>query len=460
LVLAFWISVGVAVAWLVFGGPDPASVESAPPRRTIGGLVAVAAALLVVSAFVSGSETAIFSLGKLDILKARKSGARSPRALLYLLDRPNDTLTTILTLNNLSNVALSLTVGALMQTLLTGHAWGAFAAAGLTATALILVFGEVVPKCVAHVKAPVWAPVAAWPIAAFAQALKPLRRAANVMIGVIFRKLRIPDPDPTGFVSEEELKAVISAGEVSAVLEEDEREMIHGVFELDETFAEEIMVPRTEVTALPDSLDQVEMLDRLRRARHSRVVIHHENLDHLVGFVLIKEVLLNPDRPWQESLREMLCVPSRVDLLELLTLFRRGMTKIAAVVDEFGGVTGIVTLHDLLEEIVGDMAERHEPAEQEFRPLGPDRWIVRGRMNLYELGRKLGVEFPDNLGHTLGGFVMNSLGRIPAAGEELRFNGLLMRVTRVIGRRVAQVEIVQGENGRSDAARAAEGAAR
>lgn len=431
-------------------GQDESALGTSAPAQdwgdaseSVGPYLLAFAILLGISAMASASETAIFSLTKIDVMQARKQSSRGSRALIYLLDHPNDTLTTILVLNTLVHVGLSLAAGALSELFFSGFTVRGLTLAAFGATAVILVFGEVIPKCVAHIKADILAPIVSWPIAIVAYLLTPFRILMNALIRWVFRELKVPEERITDRVSGEELKAMISAGDVKTILEEDEREMIHGVFDLNHTFAEEIMIPRGEVAALPDTISQEGMLAALRESKFKRIPIYRDNLDHLLGFVLVKEVLLNPQRPWRESLRALLCVPARVRLFDLLTRFRREAIKIAALVDEYGGVAGIVTLHNLLEEIVGDIADRHEPVVDEFQTLGERRFRVRGEMNLHDLGRELGIDFPEDLGNTVGGFVMNMLGSVPVVGKVLAYNGLNFKVIRMTGRRIAQLEITR-----------------
>lgn len=418
-------------------GTDP----EAPRAPT--NLILVFFGLLLASAATAGAETAIFSLNKLDLVHARGRPSQTTRSILYLLDHPNDTLTTLLVVNNGVNIALSLTAGALSETLLGAEAVGGYAIAGFGTAAFLIVFGEVIPKTISHLRARSVANIVAPPTVALAILFLPLRYVINRFIKWVFIRLKVPETRMTELVSEEELKAMIGAREVSTLLEADEREMIHGVFDLRHTFAEEIMVPRTEVTAYPDTLTQQEMLARLRETNHARVLIYRETLDHLVGYLLAKQVLLEPEKDWRKSIREAPLVPMRVRLVDLLPMFRRHSTKIAVLVDEYGGVAGIVTLHDLLEEIVGDITELHEPTEQECQRTGPGRWRVRGRMNLEDLGKQLDVKFPDNMGNTIAGFVMNMLGRVPSPGAELQHDGLNLKVLRMAGRRVTLLEITK-----------------
>jgi putative hemolysin len=269
----------------------------------------------------------------------------------------------------------------------------------------------------------------------------PFRRLIHLILSGLFTLFRIPNKPGDEEVSEDELKVMISSGEVSQVLEEDEREMIDGVFDLRHLVAAEIMTPRPVVQAIPDELTQAEVVQRLREAGHNRVLVYHESLDELVGFLLVKEVLLEPHGDWQLHLREPVCVPEGVGLLDLLKTFRRERTKMAVVVDEYGGVAGIVTLQDLLEEIVGDIYEKHEPVDQEIHPLAPDVWRVAGSASLLDLADTLDVDFPEDKGRTVGGFIMNTLARIPVAGDEVAHRAVSLRVEEMAGRRVHLVTV-------------------
>lgn len=435
------VAVLAAPAWSA--GPESAAAPLDAGRSAA--LLPLFALLLVMSGFVSGSETAIFSLDRIDVLHLKTHDTGFRWALAFLLDRPNDTLTTILILNNIVNVAISLVGGAIAQSYFQTFSPAALTVAAFGITALILVFGEVIPKCVAQVSAHFVAPYVAWPTVAVAVTLRPIRRLMNAFIDWAFRLFSVPRAKEADLVSEEELKVMLSAGRVSNLLEEEERDMILGVFELDDTYAEQIMIPRSEVLAYPDSLEQEEILERLRGAGHSRVLIYHDDLDHIVGFILAKEILLNPGRDWRECIRDIICIPERMRLDDLLKQFRRSSTKIAAVVDEYGQLAGIVTIRDLLEEIVGDMAERHEKVVAEVKALKGGRYRVQGRMKLANLARTLNIEFPPDIGATAGGFVMNMLGHVPEEGAELTYNGYLFRVRRMVGRKVSVLEIAPVE---------------
>jgi CBS domain containing-hemolysin-like protein len=414
----------------------------APPAdSSVPWLIALFTGLLVGSAFASSSEIAIFSLDKLDLSQLRNSRRWADRATLRLLDRPNDTLITILLINNFFNIAASLTSGALMGALFARQSALTFTLAAALASVAILFFAEILPKVVAHLNPQRFARLLAPPLAACAWLLTPVRLVLGVILKGLFRLFAIPEHSTDEEVSEEELKVMISSGEVSQVLEKDEREMIDGVFDLRRTVAAEVLTPRLAVNAVPDDLEQEEMIARLRESPNNRVLVYHESLDHVIGFVLVKEVLLDATGHWRDHLREPLLVPEGVGLLDLLKMFRQKRTKIAILVDEYGGMAGIVTLQDLLEEIVGDIYEKHEHDKQDIAPVGEDEWRVAGTTPVERLAEEFAVDFPPEKGRTVGGFVMNTLGRIPEEGDEVIHETLSLTVEKMIGRRLQLLRV-------------------
>jgi CBS domain containing-hemolysin-like protein len=435
----------IRIVWIAILAGCGCMIHAATPGSAgvggAGSLWVVLAGLLLASGLVSASETALFSLDKLDVSQLRGSRSLAARLTMRLLDRPNDTLVSILILNNFVNIAVTLTVAALADGLLAGAPAEAFTLAAAASTGCILLFGEILPKMLAHSHPRAGARLLAPPLSVVSYVLTPVRMTLHLTLRGLYGLFRIPESAPMEEVSEEELKVMINSGEVSSVLEADELEMIDGVFDLRHTTIEEIMTPRTSIVAIPDDLDQAEVVRRLRETTNNRVLIHHDTLDDLVGFVLVKEVLLEPETPWHKHLREPLCVPEQMRLLDLLKLFRRQRMKMAVAVDEYGGVSGIVSHQDLLEEIVGDIYEKHEQRQLWIEPSGEGRWLLNGSLDLDEAAEQLMVEFPTRRGRTVGGFVMNTLGRIPRVGDSVEHAGLQFRVTEMSARRVHRLEV-------------------
>jgi len=440
-IFIFALVTGCALVIQAQAAGDPDSEPWAANSLT---LVLLFMGLLVGSGLVSSCETALFSLDKLDVIKLRNSPRWVDLRIVHLLDRPNDTLVTILILNNLINISISLTAVHLMERQFGPRGSAiSFAAAALLATTAILLLGEIIPKMLANLRPMRAARLLIPPLTAANWAMKPPRVGLHILLRGLYRIFRIPETAQEEEVSGEELKVMIQTGEVAQVLEQDEREMIDGVFDLRRTVVAEILTPRISLNAVPDDLSQREMIARLQKVPNNRVIVYRESLDQPVGFLLVKEVLLDRDGDWRRHRREPLLVPEQMGLLDLLKRFRQQRTKMAIVVDEYGGLAGIVTLQDLLEEIVGDIYEKQDHHEREIEPLDPDAWRVIGTVGLDELGEELGIDFPEHKGRTVGGFVMNSLGRIPRVGDEVTHQHFALKVEQMIGRRVHRLRLTR-----------------
>jgi CBS domain containing-hemolysin-like protein len=201
------------------------------------------------------------------------------------------------------------------------------------------------------------------------------------------------------------------------------------------------MTPRPELFACRDDLAQNAMLERMRRAEFSRVLIYEETLDQVRGVLHVKDLLLNPTKDYHEMLRRPLVIPEAKGLMDLLREFRRRRLHLAVVCDEFGRTAGVVTMHDLLEEILGELTDENRRQSETIRPLDKSVWIVPGRTDIYDLREKLGLELPEELGRTVSGFLTNRLGRIPVLGDTIEQGRFRLTVERMGVRRVAQLRV-------------------
>lgn len=424
---------------LLVHGAGPGGVPGEAASR-LPMMVTTFVVLLFGSALVSSSETALFSLDKLDLSQLKNSASWFDRTVLRLLEAPNDTLITILILNNLINVGVSLTAGAISD-----HYFGAnlsaqgLAVAAFLATSFILIFGEIIPKILATYFSRLLARCLAPMLAGFAWVLRPAHKTIGWGLTHLFTRLEIPEETPHDNVSPDELKAIIQSDELTEVLEKDEREMIDGILELRNLVASDIMTPRTDVMTLSDNYNQPEMVAALKNNAHSRVLVCHGSHDEPIGFLLTKQILLDAEGDWRNHMRAPICVPEQVGLLDLLKLFRQQRTKIAVVIDEYGGTAGIVTLHDLLENIVGDIYEKHELTQAQISKVKPHLWRIAGQIELDEVGKALGISFPENKGKTLGGFVMNMAGQVPEVGRCVEYENITIVVEQMAGHRILQL---------------------
>ncbi|WP_321370085.1 CNNM domain-containing protein [uncultured Desulfuromusa sp.] len=398
--------------------------------------------LLVLSGFFSGSETALLSLDKLRVLFLQQRQYRNADKLAKLLDNPDRLLSGILVGNNLVNIAASV--------IATGLFVSYFGEQGewltvLVLTPVVLIFSEVCPKTYA----------AQYPEKMSFLVLNPIRFVVWVLAPVIFvvssisRMMTslIRKKNAESFsVSEDEIRAMIEVGEESGVVAAEQREMLHGIFDLSETRVRDIMIPRTEVTGVDLSADFQDVLTVAREARHSRFPVFSENLDTIIGVIHSKDILGYVGQVEKFSLKE-LCrspyyVPESKRIGVLLQSFRKKREHLAIVVDEYGGMEGIVTLEDVVEEIVGEIHDEYDIAEVGFRELGPGHYLLDAVMPLREVNRRFDLNLPEEHVTTLAGHLLQIMGKIPVEGDSCEEGNLKFRVRRMEDRRIEEIEMV------------------
>ena len=246
-------------------------------------------------------------------------------------------------------------------------------------------------------------------------------------------------------VTEEELKSMVDAGHQGGVLEQDERQMIYSIFELGDTLVREIMVPRIYINAIDVAIPLPEAVELLVRSGQSRVPVYEETVDNILGLLYAKDLL----RIWREgsqieSLRSLLrpayFVPEAKKVDELLAELQARRVHMAVVVDEYGGVAGLVTMEDIVEEIFGDIRDEYDQSEElPYQQVGEGEYIFQGRIGLDDFNELMGSDLPTEESDTLGGVIYNLVGRVPATGDQLRVGSLLLTVEQVSGRRIRKV---------------------
>lgn len=248
------------------------------------------------------------------------------------------------------------------------------------------------------------------------------------------------------FVSEADLRAMVEAGHEEGSIEREEKELIHSIFEFGDTIVREVMVPRPDIVAIEAGRTLRDVQALVLQHGYSRVPVYREDLDDVVGIVFAKDVLKalhqgKQDMPLTEIVREAHFVPESKKVADLLREMQRQKFHIALVTDEYGSVSGLVTLEDLLEELVGEIADEYDREEPEIVQVGEGVYRVDGKVPIGELNELLDVELPDGEWDTVGGLVLGLLGRIPEEGEEVAFGDLVFRAERVTRRRIAKVLI-------------------
>lgn len=420
---------------------------------------AIALALLLANAFFVAGEFAVVAARKerLDQLaeqghRRARIALRSARELSFMLAAAQLGITmTSLGLGFVAEPAVAdLLEGALRPVLDVPESVThsiAFTTALIIVSFLHIVIGEMAPKNVA-IAQPV--PTALWlafPFRLYANVFRPFIHALNRLANAGVRLLGVEPTDELRTVhSTQEIRLIVSESARGGLIDRFEERLLSGIAILNERDAAAVMVPRTELTAVDAAatIDEVEML--VRRTGHSRIPVFEGDLDNILGFVHIKDLLTFEPRSDRQRLprdliRRMLVVPESRKLRPLLFDMRRVRQHLALVVDEHGGTAGLVTLEDVLEELVGEIRDEHDPLEAQIERLGDDRYIVPGTIRIDEAQDRLGVDLPEGEYETVAGFLMDRLGRIPKRRDVVVHDAWRIRVLSMHRRRVTRVLI-------------------
>lgn len=260
-------------------------------------------------------------------------------------------------------------------------------------------------------------------------------------------------------VTEEAIMTLVDAGEEGGVIEQDEKEMIYSVIRLGDTLAREVMVPRIDILAFEDDVSLEQAADTLLEAGHSRAPVYAETIDNVIGLLYLKDLLAawrggSPQTTVRDLLREAYFVPEAKTVDDLLAEMQAQRIHMAIVVDEYGGTAGVVTIEDIVEEIVGEIRDEYDAQEQlPYQKLPDGSWLLSGRIGLDEVNELIGVELPKGSSETLAGLIFSRLGRVPASGESVEEGDLRLVVEQVMGKRIRSVRatrLPQPQNARGD----------
>lgn len=394
--------------------------------------------LLILSGLFSASETALFSLSKIQLRRLKEKRPSQSAFIARLLDSPRRTLNTILTGNMLVNITASaLVTQSLMR--LTGEK-GMGMAIGLT-TFLLLVFGEVTPKTFAISHAENFSCLIARPLCLFTKIIFPIRwgwsKIADFFSERAIGRQYLRQP----FLTEEEIRGLVSIGEKEGVISKEEEQMISTVFDFGERYVNEIMTPRVDIVAVDINEDNLHLEKALKNSRHSKVPVYKDAVDNILGIVYAKEYLLSPRQDWQNLVKPVLFVPETKRIEELLLEFQGEKSYIAIVTDEYGGTSGLVTIEDILEEIVGEIQDEYDTEEKLIVRVDAHTVSVSGKTSLYDLNEELNTHFKAKEAQTVAGFIIHLFGRIPKSGESAKYRNYLFTVDDVRKHRIRKVTI-------------------
>jgi putative hemolysin len=416
----------------------------------------LALALLVGgSAFFSGSEAALISLSRIHARAMAEKGVRGSDAVLRLLQDRNRFLTTIL----IGNTIVLLAADSL-ATLLFVRAGIRNAAvwSTLLMTVLLLTFGEIIPKTVAVANNERWAVRLAPLVDRLAWLMTPLNRAVLVLTNAIVRLFGVSPAARGPFVTEEDIRTIVDVGVEQKVLEAGEREMIHSIIQFGDTIVREVMTPRPDMVAVEVSASARRALDLVIAEGYSKLPVYEETIDNVIGVVHDRELLIAladgtlAQTPIRALMRPIALVPETKPVADMLREMQRGKFSLAIVVDEYGGTAGLVTMEDLLEEIVGEIRDEHDEGEEEpIRVLSEDEAVVDAGTNIEDVNARLGLHLPHEEFETIGGLTVGLFGHLPVEGEEIAAgDDVRLRIDRTRGRRILAVRVLR--NGKAHTA--------
>jgi len=384
--------------------------------------------LLGLSGLFSASEMALFSLSRVHLKRIQDRYPHRHALIVSLLDRPHRTLNSILIGNTLVNVAAS--------TLATSLAIHFFGGMGLAVaigalTFLILFLGEINPKTVALRNAERLSPLVAPFIEFFAILILPIRRLTRGITDFLLDLLVGENYASEPFITSHELKTLVSIGEREGILDRVEKDMIDAVFEFGEIKVGEIMTPRVDIAGCPIGASSSEVKKILQSANRTKVPVYEGSLDGIVGVLSAKEFLLSHEENWRKLIHPATFVPASKKIGDLLLQFQKNQESLAMVIDEYGGTSGLVTLEDILEEVVGEIQDEYDIEEESFQWIDKNSLRVNGRVPMRELKEKLGLTLEKDESQNVAAFLLSKLGRIPNAGETFTEGKLRFTVEEV-----------------------------
>jgi CBS domain containing-hemolysin-like protein len=409
---------------------------------------------IIFSGFFSSSETALTSLSELKVKHLLQEKGEKAKDLELWLMHPNKVLNTILIGNNIVNI-----FGSVLAAEVSSKIFGSNAIAIATGimTFLVIIFGEIAPKTFAKHNAESLSLFVIKILKIFYFLFYPISFALNKLVKMII-KLSGGNVEHNGpKITEDEIEFLISVGEKEGVLENQKKEMLHNIFEISDTLAKEVMVPRTDLVAIKYGTGIDEILNILAKTEYSRIPVYDGKMDNILGILYVKDLLkyVNEDikkLDIKTILRKPYFVPSTKRIDDLLREFQLHRIHFAIVVDEYGGVDGIVTLEDILEEIVGEIRDEYDKDEKdEIIQVDENIYEVDPKIDIDDFNKFFGLKAEDDLDYeTLGGLIFDLSGRIPEIGDVFSIGNLELLVKEREGRRIKKVIVKVIKNNKSE----------
>lgn len=404
--------------------------------------IGIVIGLLVLSAVFSLAETAMADVSKIRIRGLAEAGDKQAQMLMKVFERQGKMINTILICDTAANLAAAI----LMTLLVTTHFGRQYVWAGAVPAAfLVLILGEIAPKTAAALYAEKLSLALAKPVYGLMVLFTPVLFLVEKLSNLVLLLFRINPKKKPEAITEEDLRTIVEVGHEEGVIESDEKKMIYNVFDFGDSVAKDIMVPRTDMACIDAEATYEEFMEVVREQMYTRYPVYEETTDHVIGIINIKDVLLAERRQEfciRDYLREPYYTYEYMKTADLMVELRKTQNNIAIVLDEYGATAGLITLEDMLEEIVGEIRDEYDEDEEDFiRRLGPSEYVVEASMHLDDLNDLLGLSLESEDYDSIGGFMIGMLDHLPEQGEEVTFQNLRLVADQVDGNRIDKVHI-------------------
>lgn len=408
--------------------------------------ISILIVLLIASGLFSASETALMAISKADARHMVEQNLKGSKRVAKLVENPTKLLSAILVGNNLVNIGAS-SLATVVAMNIFGNS-GAGIATGVI-TLLVLIFGEITPKSLATNDPQKIAAFVSKPISLVVFVLGPIAKLLMFVTSGLTRLLGVKIDTDKPFITEAELKTIVNVSHEEGVLEDDTREMLNNVFDFGESYTKDIMIPRTDMVAVNVDSTYEEILEIYKSDQFSRMPVYNETYDNIIGILYMKDLFLQSIDPSHFSLnyfiREAYFVHEFKLIDELFKEMRSKKVGMVIVLDEYGGTSGLVTMEDIVEEIVGDIDDEYDNAEEKFTQVNEKEYLLDGASRISEVNQLLDLDICSNEFDSIGGFVIGLLDRFPDEGEEVNFEDIKLTVTHTEGNRIQKVKITLPE---------------
>ena len=399
--------------------------------------------LIALSSFFSMSETALMSLSKIRLRHMVEAGVPGAELVEKLTEDPNRLLGTILIGNNVVNIGAS-AMATVLATNIFGNG-GVGIATGIM-TILVLIFGEITPKSIAKQKSEAVALKVARPIEFLVIIFKPLVYIFTAISSMFIRILGGDPSEAKSFITHEELKTMVGVSEKEGVLENDEKEMIFNVFEFADLQVKDVMIQRVDIVSVDKEASYDEVMDVIKNERFSRIPVYNQTIDNIIGVLNIKDLAtienLRADFNVSKYIREPFYTFEFKKIVELFKEMKKTRNHIAVVLDEYGGTVGLVTIEDLVEEIVGEIEDEYDEEKNPVEVITENEYLVEGSLRLHDISDLIGINIDSEEFDSVGGLMIEDLGRMPEEQEEVIVNNIRFIAEEIEKNRIKKVRMI------------------